>query len=108
MIAITNTKIVLPDEIIWDGIILTDGGRITDFGESKDIKVPDGTEVIDAGGRYTGPGFVDIHCHGGGGHWFYENPEGAAEYYLKNGTTTILATLYNNLDKRRFCPLWTR
>jgi len=99
MKAIINTKIVLPDELIWDGVVLIDGDRIADFGEAKDVKVPECAEIIDAGGKYTAPGFVDVHCHGGGGHWFYEEPEGAAQYYLENGTTTMLATLYNNLDK---------
>ncbi len=99
MIAITNTKIVLPDSIIWNGTVLADGDRIADFGEANDVVIPKNAEVIDAGGKYTAPGLVDIHCHGGGGHWFYENPEGAAEYFLQNGTTTILATLYNNLSK---------
>jgi len=34
--------------------------------------------IFDAGGLFTGPGFVDIHTHGSGGHWFYEEPEQAA------------------------------
>lgn len=99
MTAIVNTKIVLPDSLIWDGTVIIDGDRIVDFGETRDVEVPEGAEIIDAGGKYTGPGFVDIHCHGGGGHWFYENPEGAAQHFLKYGTTTMLATLYNNLTK---------
>ena len=100
MIAITNTKIVLPDGMIWDGTVLVENGRIADFGEAAKIEIPKNAKVIDAGGKYTGPGLVDIHCHGGGGHWFYEDPAGAAEYYLQNGTTTIFATLYNNLSKQ--------
>lgn len=98
MIAIVNTKIVLPDSLIWDGIVLLDGGKIVDFGESKNVQMSHGAKVIDAGGSYTAPGFVDIHSHGGGGHWFYENPKAAAAHFLNSGTTTMLATLYNNLS----------
>ncbi len=27
-----------------------------------------GREVVDAGGHWLTPGFIDLHCHGGGGH----------------------------------------
>jgi len=98
MIAITNTKIVLPDNLIWDGVVLLDGGLIADFGERSDVSVPSGSKVIDAQGKYTAPGLVDIHAHGGGGYWFHKNPSEAAEFFLQNGTTTMLATMYNNLS----------
>jgi N-acetylglucosamine-6-phosphate deacetylase len=41
------------------------------------------------------PGFVDIHVHGGGGA-SYTDPDGiapAAEFHLRHGTTTTLASL---------------
>ena len=39
------------------------------------------------------PGFVDIHCHGGGGAYFSNNPELVAQTHLKHGTTSVLASL---------------
>lgn len=42
------------------------------------------------------PGFVDIHCHGGGGVSFAGGPEDAAvaaATHLEHGTTTVVASL---------------
>lgn len=92
MKAIVNANIVLEGRIIWDGSLLVENGKIAAFGKASDVEIPDGAEVIDAGGKYVGPGFVDIHVHGGGGYNTYENPKSAAEHFLKHGATTILAT----------------
>jgi len=37
------------------------------------------------------PGFVDVHCHGGGGHDLSTDPRGA-EFHLRHGSTTLLAS----------------
>jgi N-acetylglucosamine-6-phosphate deacetylase len=46
------------------------------------------------------PGFVDLHCHGGGGHTFTtgdaEAAAGAAAFHLGHGTTTMLASLVSS------------
>jgi len=43
------------------------------------------------------PGFVDIHCHGGGGHYFSAQSAGdiqrAIDTHRAHGTTTMLASL---------------
>lgn len=43
------------------------------------------------------PGFIDTHCHGGGGFFFSdEDPkkiESIAKFHLDNGTTTLFASL---------------
>jgi N-acetylglucosamine-6-phosphate deacetylase len=43
------------------------------------------------------PGFVDIHCHGGGGYYFsnldIENVKKAREVHRAHGTTTLIASL---------------
>lgn len=39
------------------------------------------------------PGFVDIHCHGGGGYYFSENAPVARNLHVKSGTTTQIASL---------------
>lgn len=43
------------------GKILLDGGKIADIGDVEDI--PEGTQMIDAGGLHIYPGFVEAHCH---------------------------------------------
>lgn len=102
MVCIHNAKVVLETGILFDGVILLDGDRIAAVGSSQDIDIPADCERIDANGAYVGPGFVDIHVHGGNGHMFDSEPLEAAEHFLRNGETTVLATLYYNLSKEEF------
>jgi N-acetylglucosamine-6-phosphate deacetylase len=48
-----------------DAIVMVDGGKISGIYNRLDF-TPD-MKVIDAGGLYLSPGFIDIHVHGGGG-----------------------------------------
>lgn len=102
MIAVTNAKVVLECGILWDGVILIDGERICKVGKSEEITIPDGAQICDANGLYVGPGFVDIHVHGGNGHVLCQNPDEGAEYFLSHGETTILPTLYYDLSRQEF------
>ena len=102
MVCIHNAKVVLETGILWDGVILLDGDRIAAVGDRREVEIPADAEMIDAQGAYVGPGFVDIHVHGGNGHMFDSEPLEAAEHFLRNGETTILATLYYNLSKEGF------
>jgi N-acetylglucosamine-6-phosphate deacetylase len=66
----------------------------------------DGPTIIDvtasnrAGDDIIVPGFVDMHCHGGGGHTFtLGDPADAAQaaaFHLAHGTTTMLASLVSS------------
>src|SRR3954469_3542542 len=53
-----------------------------------------------AGDDIIVPGFVDLHCHGGGGHTFttgdLAQARGAAAFHLGHGTTTMLASLVSS------------
>ena len=90
--AITNANVVLEGGIIWDGVILISGERILKVGANNEIEIPADAVVIDADGAYVGPGFVDIHVHGGGGFETHKEPLKAAEFFLGHGTTTLLGT----------------
>lgn len=92
MKAIINANVVLPNGILWDGIILTEGEKITEVKPKREAQIPENCEIIDAGGAYVGPGFVDIHVHGGGGFSASMETEKAAEFFLRHGTTSFLAT----------------
>ena len=102
MIAITNAKIVLENGILREGVMLIEKDRILSVGKAADVEIPEHATICDAEGLYVGPGFVDIHVHGGAGHFFYENPEKAADHFLRHGETTMLATLYYDLSKEEF------
>ena len=66
----------------------------------------DGPAIIEvvadnrAGDDLIVPGFVDLHCHGGGGHTFTTGDpaaaRGAAGFHLRHGTTTMLASLVSS------------
>ena len=97
MKAIVNTKLLLEDAVIWDGAITFDGDKIVEVGAASDVKIPEGCEIIDAGGLYTAPGLIDIHNHGSWDDLFVEEPLKCAEHFLRHGETTVLPTLYCNL-----------
>ncbi|MBO5316975.1 MAG: amidohydrolase family protein [Oscillospiraceae bacterium] len=101
MLAIKNSTLVMKDHLIPEAVIFAEDGKITGFGEMRTTSIPEDCEVMDAQGLYVGPGLVDIHNHAGGGHWFYEEPIPAARYNLQHGTTSILATLYFNMNKEQ-------
>ncbi|MFI7369553.1 N-acetylglucosamine-6-phosphate deacetylase [Actinoplanes sp. NPDC049668] len=54
----------------------------------------------DVGDDIIVPGFVDLHCHGGGGHTFTLGDPAAARaaaaFHLRHGTTTLLASLVSS------------
>lgn len=102
MICIENAKVVLENGILWDGVILIENDRIAAVGKQGDISIPEDAQFINAKGVYVGPGFVDIHNHGGNGCRFDTDPVGAAQYFLHHGETTVLATLYYDLNKEQF------
>ena len=90
--AIINANIVLEDGILWDGTLLIENDRIAAFGKARDVAIPEAADILDAKGAYLGPGFVDIHVHGGAGFATYIETEKAAEHFLKHGATSFLAT----------------
>ncbi|MBR2615711.1 MAG: hypothetical protein IKC69_03440, partial [Clostridia bacterium] len=100
MLAIINATLVMHDHLIPDATLLCEDGKIVDFGQK--LTVPAGAELLDAEGKYVGPGFVDIHTHAAGGKWFYENPKEAGEFILEHGVTTVLPVVYFNRNKKEF------
>ena len=62
MLAIKGGKIItITKGIIEKGTVLIDEGKIVDIG--TDVKLPEGTEVINASGKIVMPGLVEAHCH---------------------------------------------
>ncbi len=67
--------------------------RSADKGAVSNATAPDGTEVIDAGGKYILPGFIDAHAHlGSTSHapaGSLTNPEYVLKLWLAHGITTV-------------------
>ena len=72
MKAIINGKIVTEERII-EGKVLLFHNKIVDIIDEKDLEAyriknnKKEMEVINANGKYVGPGLIDLHIHGSGG-----------------------------------------
>lgn len=62
-------------------------GYVTRIDEEANLKASKKTEIIDAGGRYLCPGFIDGHTHLDSLCPFYE----IVPYSLKGGTTCLVS-----------------
>ncbi len=94
-LVIHNGKVVLPDRVVDDGVVIAQEGRIIYAGKAK-ARYPKDAVMVDAKGGYISPGFVDIHVHGGDGADFMDGtPDAvrvAARAHARHGTTTLLPT----------------
>ena len=83
-----------PDGVLDPGWLLVENGTVSATGSGP---APDIVESTDASGNWVVPGFVDIHCHGGGGAAFTssdpEHVRQVVDAHTAHGTTTMLASL---------------
>ena len=124
---IRNVNLILEYQIQYNGAILVRDDRIIAAGTEAEVEAaaseiaasaavaseivaseaaasaaaPDDgiMQVIDGQSLYAGPGFVDIHVHGWGQHYLYEDPAKLVQHFLSHGETTILPTLYYDQTK---------
>jgi len=60
---------------------------------------PRASTTVDASGSWLTPGFIDLHCHGGGGHSFDDGIESITaglRFHRAHGTTRSLVSLVAN------------
>lgn len=76
-------------ETFAPGVLEVDGARVVG------VRTPDADASVDAdlGDVTLVPGYVDAHCHGGGGSSFVEDWDVAASLHRSHGTTTVVASL---------------
>ena len=103
----TNARIVLPDTILDDHYLSVKNGVIESIGKgTPDREQLNSCTTVDCGGQYLSPGFIDIHCHGGGGADFMdghmEDILTAARTHLIHGTTGICPTTLTCSDEELF------
>ena len=88
-----NATLVLPDRLLPNGWLLEENGKIRRYGTGE---APAADTVTDCGGRYLSPGFIDVHCHGGGGGSFMstdlESHIKAMQMHLSHGVTAMTPT----------------
>ena len=102
-----NGRIILPDGILQKGYLKMDKGKILSLGKMEK-NPPDeaGETIIDLKGKYLSPGFIETHCHGGGGFDFMDGSKeailGAARSHLRYGFTSIMPTTLTSSDEALF------
>ena len=96
--AIINATLVMPDHYIPNASLVIEDDRIIDFG--KKIEIPEGAEIIDAGGNFVGPGLIDIHTHADGDTFFFEDPVKCSETLINHGVTSVLPALFYSMNKQ--------
>lgn len=73
------------------------GGQIAAVGTGDAWRTSDDTTVVDAGGAWIAPGFIDIHNHGACGAGYAEAPlddlASAVDHHGRRGTTRMLTSL---------------
>ncbi|MFC0115501.1 N-acetylglucosamine-6-phosphate deacetylase [Kibdelosporangium aridum] len=94
-LVISGGKVVTPDGVLDPGWLEVENGTIAALGPGYPEQ--SGAPVTDVAGAWVVPGFVDIHCHGGGGEAFTDTDPlrvgTAVEAHRRHGTTTMLASL---------------
>ncbi|WP_261623823.1 N-acetylglucosamine-6-phosphate deacetylase [Nesterenkonia marinintestina] len=82
-----------PSGDLRPGWVRIEDGHLTEVGEGSP---PAGAEHVDG---ILAPGFVDVHCHGGGGAAFDDGAEAAEtarQTHRSHGTTSMLASLVSD------------
>lgn len=95
-IAFTGARKLDVDGQVDDFWMLVDGATISRTGVGT---APDADERIDVAGRWLVPGFIDLHCHGGGGHAFDDDDDeitAALATHRAHGTTRSVISLVSN------------
>ena len=98
MLCITNIQIYTENEIIPNGSIVIENEKITEIHTTpvsyKHATIVDGTNLSAI------PGYIDTHCHGGGGFdcsdGTIQSIIGMRDFYGKHGVTTLYPTLGAN------------
>src|SRR6059058_6035938 len=90
---LTNARLIFPDGI-RDGLeVVAEEGKIIAIREQTRAR---GEDIVDLGGNYLAPGFVDLHVHGAIGRNTMEASAEAfraiCDFHARGGTTSLLLT----------------
>lgn len=90
----TNARLIFPDHIEPQAHLRVSGGRIA--AAAPALSPEPGETIIDLGGRYLAPGFIDMHIHGALGRDAMEATpeafEAICQYHATGGTTSLALT----------------
>jgi N-acetylglucosamine-6-phosphate deacetylase len=87
------------DGQVDDFWMLARDDTIVETGNGRPPEPDETTDRIDLGGDWLVPGFIDLHCHGGGGHSYDGGPDeirAAIATHRSHGTTRSVVSLVAN------------
>ncbi len=91
-----NAQLVFPD-FVGEGSLRVEGGKMAAIRLGANLPSKIGEDIRDLNGAFLAPGLVDIHNHGAMTHDFVagssEGNRQALEFHLRNGVTSMLATV---------------
>jgi N-acetylglucosamine-6-phosphate deacetylase len=87
----TNARLIFPDRIREGVEVVVQQGKIAEIRQQTKATAND---VVDLGGNYLAPGFVDLHVHGATGRDTMEASKEAfraiCDFHASGGTTSLL------------------
>lgn len=89
MIRLRADRVFTGHELLSPGELLIDGEAVVKAG----APTPGVGEIVELGDVTLGPGYVDVHTHGGGGASFAEDPMRALALHRSRGSTSVVASL---------------
>lgn len=93
---IRNGTIITPSGLIPDGVVVVRGEKILETGRRGTVTEPAGATIVDAGGNFISPGFIDIHVNGANGADVSEIDEETypvmSRFFPQYGTTAYVGT----------------
>ena len=97
------TRTRIENSLIWQGgefirghTLLMAQGRIQTICPARAVEPQPGDAILDAGGSYALPGFIDLHVHGGKNHDVMDGNaaalRGLSDFLVMHGVTSYLGT----------------
>jgi len=98
-LAFIGADIITPFRIVKNGVLTTKKEKIYHVGPENKISLTDSIKTYNLKDKYIVPGFIDLLVHGGAGGYGFsdesdESIEKISNYFLKKGSTSLLASLH--------------
>ena len=96
MSTIIHSARLVDGQVIDDAWVCFDDGQVARSGTGETWIGLIADEIVDAGGAYLAPGFIDLHGHGGAGVSYDDGPDAvlrARDLHRAHGTTRAVISL---------------
>ncbi|HLS15473.1 MAG TPA: N-acetylglucosamine-6-phosphate deacetylase [Beutenbergiaceae bacterium] len=92
-------RVITATGTLTDGWVHISRGRIQQIGNGEPVRAASrNTRTVDVQGAWVGPGFIDVHVHGGGGYEVMDAAPhslvGLATFLARHGVTSFLPTTF--------------